>query len=39
MSRDPADDFGHPKVPVVDPLRPHLLHRISALEQGGRSPA
>ncbi len=29
MSRDPADDFGHPKVPVGDPLRPHVLYRIA----------
>jgi RimJ/RimL family protein N-acetyltransferase len=39
MSRDPADDFGHPKVPVGDPLRPHVLYRIAAPEQGRRRPA
>ncbi len=28
MSRDPADDFEHPNLPVGDPLRPHVLYRI-----------
>jgi RimJ/RimL family protein N-acetyltransferase len=39
MGRDPGDDFGHPKVPVGDPLRPHVLYRIAAPEQGRRRPA
>lgn len=29
MSHDPADDFEHPRVPVGDPLRPHVLYRLS----------
>jgi RimJ/RimL family protein N-acetyltransferase len=29
MTRDPADDFEHPRVPVGDPLRPHVLYRLS----------
>jgi len=28
MTRDPADDFGHPKIADGDPLRPHVLYRI-----------
>ncbi len=28
MSRDPADDFEHPNLPVGSPLRPHVLYRI-----------
>jgi len=28
MSRDPADDFRDPTVPVDDPLSPHVLYRI-----------
>ncbi|WP_433257356.1 GNAT family N-acetyltransferase [Streptosporangium sp. CA-135522] len=28
MTRDPADDFDHPRVPVDSPLRPHVLYRI-----------
>ena len=28
MSRNPNDDFEHPKVPVGNPLRPHVLYRI-----------
>jgi RimJ/RimL family protein N-acetyltransferase len=30
MTRDPADDFDHPRLPVDSPLRPHVLYRISA---------
>jgi ribosomal-protein-alanine N-acetyltransferase len=30
MSRDPADDFDHPRVPVGHPLRRHVLYRITA---------
>jgi len=29
MSRDPADDFEHPAVPVGHALRPHVLYRLS----------
>ena len=29
MSRDPADDFEHPRVPLGHPLRPHVLYRLS----------
>lgn len=28
MTRDPADDFDHPRVPEGDPLRRHVLYRI-----------
>ena len=30
MSRNPSDDFDHPRVPVGDPLRRHALYRITA---------
>jgi len=29
MTRDPADDFDHPNVPVGSPIRPHVLYRLS----------
>jgi RimJ/RimL family protein N-acetyltransferase len=29
MSRDPADDFEHPKLPPGHPFRPHVLYRVS----------
>jgi RimJ/RimL family protein N-acetyltransferase len=29
MTRDPAGDFEHPKVPQGHPLRPHVLYRIA----------
>jgi RimJ/RimL family protein N-acetyltransferase len=29
MQRDPADDFDHPNLPNGDPLKPHVLYRIS----------
>jgi RimJ/RimL family protein N-acetyltransferase len=29
MSHDPADDFEHPGVPAGNPLRPHVLYRLS----------
>ncbi len=29
MTRDPSDDFEHPNVPAGDPLKPHVLYRIS----------
>ncbi|MFL5756396.1 MAG: GNAT family N-acetyltransferase [Chloroflexota bacterium] len=28
MTRDPADDFDHPRVPVGNPLRRHVLYRL-----------
>jgi RimJ/RimL family protein N-acetyltransferase len=30
MTHDPSDDFDHPGLPVGDPLRRHVLYRISA---------
>jgi RimJ/RimL family protein N-acetyltransferase len=27
LTRDPADDFDNPNVPIGDPLRPHVLYR------------
>lgn len=30
MTRDPRDDFEHPRVPTGSPLRPHVLYRIGA---------
>lgn len=32
MSRDPADDFDHPKLPAGHPLRRHVLYRIDRNE-------
>lgn len=32
MTRDPADDFDHPRVPEGSPLRPHVLYRITAAD-------
>lgn len=29
MTRDPVDDFEHPKVPVGHPVRPHVLYRLT----------
>ncbi|AQG79633.1 GNAT family N-acetyltransferase [Spirosoma montaniterrae] len=29
MSRNPADDFDHPRLPVGHPMRPHVLYRKS----------
>lgn len=29
MSRDPAGDFEHPRIPAGDPLRLHVLYRVS----------
>jgi RimJ/RimL family protein N-acetyltransferase len=29
MSRDPAGDFEHPKLPADHPLRPHVLYRVN----------
>ena len=28
MTRDPADDFDHPNLPVGHPQRPHVLYRL-----------
>lgn len=30
MTRDPADDFDHPRLPPGHPLRPHVLYRLRA---------
>ncbi|WP_193367769.1 GNAT family N-acetyltransferase [Pelagibius marinus] len=30
MTRDPADDFDHPKVPEGHPLRRHVLYRLKS---------
>ncbi len=29
MTHDPADDFEHPLIPEGNPLRPHVLYRLS----------
>lgn len=29
MTRDPEDDFDHPKMPAKHPLTPHVLYRIA----------
>ena len=29
VSRDPAEDFDHPSLPELHPLRPHVLYRLS----------
>ena len=29
MSRDPDEDFDHPRVPETHPLRRHVLYRLS----------
>lgn len=29
MTRDPADDFDHPRIPAGDPLRRHALYRLT----------
>jgi RimJ/RimL family protein N-acetyltransferase len=29
MTRDPADDFEHPRLPPGHPIRPHVLYRLS----------
>ncbi len=31
MTRDPADDFEHPSLKTDDPLRPHVLYRLSKM--------
>ena len=30
MTRNPEDDFLHPRLPEGDPLRPHVLYRLQA---------
>jgi RimJ/RimL family protein N-acetyltransferase len=35
LSRDPADDFDHPAVPVGSPLRRHVLYRVRRRRRGG----
>lgn len=30
MTRDPADDFAHPRLPEGHQIRPHVLYRITA---------
>jgi RimJ/RimL family protein N-acetyltransferase len=35
MTHDPADDFEPPRVPVGDPLRLHVLYRISRTTSDG----
>jgi RimJ/RimL family protein N-acetyltransferase len=35
MTRDPADDFEHPRVPEGHALRPHVLYRISRVTSDG----
>jgi len=32
MTHDPADDFDHPELHETDPLRPHVLYRMSAAD-------
>jgi ribosomal-protein-alanine N-acetyltransferase len=32
MHHDPLDDFDHPRLPVGDPLRPHVLYRLDRTE-------
>jgi RimJ/RimL family protein N-acetyltransferase len=34
MTRDPADDFDHPALPVEHPLRRHVLYRIHPQREG-----
>ena len=37
MTRDPLDDFDHPRLPVGDPLRRQVLYRISHEAWRGQS--
>lgn len=39
MTRDPADDFDHPRFPDGHRLRRHVLYRLGRTEWAGRSPA
>ncbi len=36
LHHDPADDFDHPNLPPGDPLRRHVLYRVTAAEWQGR---
>lgn len=38
MTRNPEDDFLHPRLPEGDPLRPHVLYRLQAEEWRRRPP-
>jgi ribosomal-protein-alanine N-acetyltransferase len=35
MTRDPADDFDHPLIPIGHPLRRHVLYRVSRTTSDG----
>lgn len=35
MTRNPADDFEHPRLPAGHPLRPHVLYRLPRGAQAG----
>jgi ribosomal-protein-alanine N-acetyltransferase len=39
MTRDPRDDFEHPRLAAGDPLRPHVLHRLRAATWRARRPS
>lgn len=39
MTHDPADDFDHPRLPEGDPLRRHVLYRISRARWEQAAPA
>jgi RimJ/RimL family protein N-acetyltransferase len=36
LLRDPANDFDHPRVPEGNPLRPHVLFRVTREQWHGR---
>ena len=38
MTRDPAEDFDHPRLPVGHVLRRHVLYRVSSGEWRAREP-
>jgi RimJ/RimL family protein N-acetyltransferase len=38
MTHDPVDDFDHPRLPVGDPLRPHVLYRLPRSAWKGATP-
>jgi RimJ/RimL family protein N-acetyltransferase len=37
MTRDPADDFDHPRIPVGHPLRRHVLYRLRRRDWQGQA--
>jgi len=39
MTRDPAEDFDHPRIPQGHPLRRHVLYRLSAQHAQHSSPS